>query len=342
MSTKIPKDIEITEPAILTPLTKLSKDVKEAASLLGRDEVRFIVDTYYTLQEHRIAMEAQTRSLTGKPHEVISFFAAQSRSIESQAKSVLDAYSSHDKLGRWARSIVGIGPVLSAALLAHIDLTKAPHYGNVWSFAGLNPTQKWIGRDGGAEAVAEAMTEADDDINEAVILVAAKLNRNIDTIRRMATTNKAGEKVELSAKSLASAIAKRPWNASLKVVTWKIGESFVKTSGSDDSFYGKMYAKRKSEEIMRNVAGDFAEQAAGVLREKKIGKSTEAYKHYSKGQLPPAHVHARAKRYAVKLFLSHYWQVGREILGFATEAPYPIAHLGHTDIIPPPNWPMQE
>ncbi len=122
---------------------------------------------------------------------------------------------------------------------------------------------------------------------------------------------------------------KRPWNASLKVVAWKAGESFVMVSGSG-SKYGELYAGRKEIEIAKNEAGDYADQAAAMLKRKNFKKDTEAYKHYIKGKLPPAHIHARAKRWAVKIFISNLHEVWYEHHhGKPAPSPYPLAHLGH-------------
>ncbi|MHB8491181.1 MAG: TIGR-Tas system RNA-guided endonuclease [Solirubrobacteraceae bacterium] len=131
---------------------------------------------------------------------------------------------------------------------------------------------------------------------------------------------------------------KRPWNARLKVITWKIGESFVKVSNNDGDVYGHVYAARKELETARNDAGDFAAQAAAVLAAKKIDKDTDAYKAYILGKLPPAHIHSRAKRYAVKLFLSAY----HEAAFFARydalpPLPYILTKPEHTHYRVPPN-----
>ena len=58
--------------------------------------------------------------------------------------------------------------------------------------------------------------------------------------------------------------------------------------------------------------------------------------------LPPAHLHARAKRYAVKLFLSHYHHVAYEVrTGAPPKAPYIVTHdPGHVHHIVPPHWPV--
>lgn len=263
-------------------VARLSRDLVQATQTLTPDEVRFLVDAYYTIQEDRIrsgnqvlALSAPIEGSTGapkqpEPNSVLLWLQDQSRVLENQIKRALDQYSDAQPLGRWARDVHGIGPVIAAGLLAHIDISKAPTVGHIWRFSGLDPTCQW-------------------------------------------------EKGE-----------KRPWNTRLKTLCWKIGESFVKVSGNPDAFYGQIYKQRKELETANNAAGKYADQAAAKLEKFKIGKSTEAYKHYSNGKLPPAHIHARAKRYAVKLFLAHYHEQGFILLHHQKPPlPYPIAHLGH-------------
>lgn len=263
----------------LEPVERLARDIKDAAIVLSKDEARFLVDAYYLMQEQRIRAGNQIRALTetGEPNAVLGWFSKQSETLENQVKRALDAYSGASPVGIWARSQVGIGPVLAAGLLAHIDIRQAPTAGHIWNFAGLNPGVVW-------------------------------------------------DKGE-----------RRPWNASLKTLCWKVGESFVKFSGREDCFYGKFYAKRKLEETERNDRGEFSEQARLKLERFKIGKDTDAFKAYSTGKLPPAHIHARAKRYAVKLFLSHLHHVWFELeYGEAPPKPYAIAIDGHGHYIEVP------
>jgi hypothetical protein len=123
----------------------LPRDLKEAAATLGRDEARFLVDLYYQMQDNRIRAAAQERQLrkTEEPHETLAWFTGQAETLENQVKRALDSYSSGQPLGEWAKSIYGIGPVIAAGLLAHIDIEKAPTVGHIWAFAGLDPTRKW-------------------------------------------------------------------------------------------------------------------------------------------------------------------------------------------------------
>jgi hypothetical protein len=287
--------IDIQTIIDLPAAQRLSKDLATAARTISDAEARFLVDSYYILQDGRIRAAGQVRSIeknpvaTGEvdeagnpvtmiePHDVLSWLADQNWVLETQVKRALSKYVDGHKVGNWLISIYGIGPVISAGLLAHIDINKAPTAGHIWRFAGLDPTVRW-----------EKKT-------------------------------------------------KRPWNAGLKVLCWKAGESFVKFSGNAECFYGAIWRKQKDVYISRNENGDYAERSAKILTERNYSKDTDAYAAYSKGKFPPAHIHAMARRYAVKLFLAHLHHVMHvRILEKEPPLPYPIAHLGHVHIIPPP------
>jgi hypothetical protein len=122
---------------------------------------------------------------------------------------------------------------------------------------------------------------------------------------------------------------------------WKLGESFVKVSGHERDVYGKLYLRRKAYELERNDAGLLSAQAAEKLARFRIGHDTEARKAYESGKLPPAHLHARAKRWTVKLFLAHFHQVAyRDRHGTMPPKPYVISQLQHGHEIVCPNWPF--
>ena len=126
---------------------------------------------------------------------------------------------------------------------------------------------------------------------------------------------------------------KRPWNASLKRLCWLTGESFVKVSGNKNDVYGKLYLQRKAYEAERNERGDLAEFAArrlaeDAVRKKKLDPSLKAL--LETGKLPAIALHARSKRWAVKLFLAHWHEEAyRHHYKAEPPLPYPIAILGH-------------
>jgi hypothetical protein len=126
----------------------------------------------------------------------------------------------------------------------------------------------------------------------------------------------------------------RPYSAQLKTLCWHAGQSFMKLAAREDCFYGHIYRERKVFEQRMNDEGKRADQAKLWLP--RVGKTTEAYKHYEAGRLPPSQIDGRARRYAVKLFLSHMNEVWNERLGSKPAAPFAMARLHHSDYIPPP------
>lgn len=282
--------VSVNGLAEVEPLRRLHRDLVAAHATLTSHEARFLVDAYYAQQDNRKRANSQVKSLerSGEPHEVIQWVLNSSKMIEKAIKRTLDPWTLRFPEGQWARGIRGIGPVLTAGLLAHIDINKAPTVGHIWRFAGLDPTDLW-------------------------------------------------QKGEA-----------RPWNADLKTLCWKVGESFVKVCNRDDDVYGKIYIARKALEISRNERHEFADQAAAILKAKNFFRDTTAKAAYEQGLLPDGHIHARAKRYAVKIFLSHLHHVMYEV-AFNTPPPKPYIlthpevdprHAQHVHFLSPPYWPL--
>jgi hypothetical protein len=147
--------------------------------------------------------------------------------------------------------------------------------------------------------------------------------------------------VKLDWQKIITAMSRRPWNADLKVLCWKIGDSFVKFSNHEKDVYGKVYVQRKVQEVERNDAGAFAEDAEAALRERVI-RDKDLKKTYESGRLPAGRLDLRARRYAVKLFLSHLHHVMYENhYGTLPPKPYILAHSDqHVHYLAPPNWPL--
>jgi hypothetical protein len=259
------------------------RDLRVAAESLTVEQVRYLVDLYYGWQDFRIQAGNQVSALdkSGEPAAAIAYTSQQMHRLEDDIKAMLDRYTRVEPtgMGEWAREVVGIGPVISAGLLANVKIEHCPTVGHLWSFAGLNPEARW-------------------------------------------------EKGQ-----------KRPWNARLKVLCWKMGESFIKVQNNPRDIYGKVYVARKLYEQQRNESGALADQAKAKLQRFKNGKDTDAHKAYSAGILPPAHIHARARRYAVKAFLADFWSEWyRRHFKQEPPLPYPVAHLGHVHVREGASW----
>lgn len=282
---------------------KLTKDLKEALYTMTPKQARFLVDAYYIMQDHRIRNDNQIRSMVEEPHLVLKWMGEQSGKLEKQVQLALKHYAESQHMGRWAMAQKGIGPVIASGLLAHIEMTP-------WRCS--------------------MRSEEVDACTEKEPHEGCKRER-IETAGHI--WNYAG----LNPDQQWNKGEKRPWNASLKTLAWIIGESFVKISGYEDGFYGHLYTKKKELYLAKNETGGFADAAKAKLEKFNIGKSTDAYKAYSKGKFPPAHIHAMAKRYAVKIFLSH-WHAEAYRHEFKTEPskPFAIAILGHAHFIEAP------
>ncbi len=263
----------------LDDFVQLSADLLAAARVMRGGEARDLVDGYYQVQEMRKSTGNQLRALhqADKPSlpVVLPWLHEYFRMMEKRIKRLLGEFAEADEIGRWSLSVHGIGPVISAGLLSHIDIEQAPTVGHIWSFAGLNPEQEW----------------------------------------------KKGEK--------------RPWNARLKTLCWKIGESFVKQP-ADKCLGRRLYDDRKEYEQAKNEAGDYADQATAILEKRPNHKQAASY---AQGRLPDGHIHARCKRRTVKLFLASWHHVAYEArYGEPPPKPYVVEHLGHVDVIGPASW----
>lgn len=129
---------------------------------------------------------------------------------------------------------------------------------------------------------------------------------------------------------------KRPWDARVKVIFYKVGENIImfKNRGC---FYGPIFDKMKLDETAKNEAGLFVEQAKAVVAAGRI-KSPDQLAYYKAGTLSPGHIHARARRKIIKLFLSHWHHVAYyDRYKMLPPAPYAMRELGHEDYIQPPN-----
>lgn len=130
----------------------------------------------------------------------------------------------------------------------------------------------------------------------------------------------------------------RPFNQRLKSLLWNLGETFVKKAGDPYDVYGKLINIRKRYESAKNDAGEYADFAYGYIKQCK-DKHLVQIETYRAGRLPGSHIHARGKRYAVKIFLAHVWEVWYQLeFNRIPPDPYPLAHQGHVHKLKAPFW----
>lgn len=295
---------------------KLTKDLQESGRTLSETEARFLVDYFYISQRNRIRFDGQVRAMdeTGEPNQLLGWMGDNAAVFEKQIEKALGKYTDSHPIGVWIKQQHGFGAILAAGLLAYLKIDNAPTAGHFWAYAGFDPTREW-------------------------------------------------EKGQL-----------RPWNPKLKTLMFKAGEVQIKMAGFDNNYYGKLINERLTYEWTRNFeAGSKAEEDASrdALND-TYGKTTEAWawvngcynredikKRFMAGMslaaveikdikgepgsghpmLPPSQMHGRARRFGMKIFLSHLHEVWYEH-HFKCRVPKPfvIEHLGHVHKIEVPGY----
>lgn len=260
--------------------------------------LRFLVETYYDIQKLRIMtgnrIERYTNLFNVDAKELGSVgeihLSGYQLALEKNIVLELKKELPEYKAYLWLRTVKGIGPVLSAGLIGWI--------GDIGKFDNVSKLWAFSGLAPGQK-------------------------------------RKAGEKSN--------------WNSSLKTHCWKIGESFVKNKG----YYRDKYVEFKKQDQEKHQT-PVCEKCGAVLKlvlvkkaKKGIGAKDDLetmtyqvknadgspHKHGKEKfrvQYSPAHIHARAERKTVKLFLSHLWVEWRKLEGLPVTEPYSIAVLHHT------------
>ena len=134
-------DVDV-EAQLLTELVRMDpKEVRRMGAAMSVEEARHVVNDYYRIQEQRIRTASQIRTAPeGDAMEITRHLNDQAHADENTRRLALLAYAQAHPVGRWSMAVKGIGPVIAAGLLAHIDVRKATNVGKLWRFAGLDPT----------------------------------------------------------------------------------------------------------------------------------------------------------------------------------------------------------
>ena len=315
-------DFDINNIEIQVPeVEKITKDMKNI--ILHTDtptkaELRTLVNLFYQIQDMRISISEQIRSInkelssTGTNNDanaiILSWTLKSVSAIEKGINDSLINICKNNEVGKWLLDIVGIGGVLAAGCLAYFDVTGIQYASNFISYAGLNDQNRpWLGREKSKAIINDCIKKYSSDgksIDEDVVIhIAAETQWSYDYLYENAYSKKKWNKVALE-----KACAKIPYNKNLKVHMWKIGKQFEYQKTRESSLYGHLLADRLVQEIQRNDEGLNAELAAKKLSEKNYSKDTDTYKAYIEGKLPPAEINARARRWVQKIFICHLFE----------------------------------
>jgi hypothetical protein len=333
-------------------LGKLGKDMKAAAGLLGHYEARALFDTYYRIQKMRCAANNQLTAAAGnnKPHQLSSWTERSLWGLECAIKGSLGLFAQQYRLGRWLQSLDGIGPVISAGLLTVFDMRRTTNVGSDvstvghwWSYAGCNPAQPpWVSGTPRPFSM-RAKTLVLFRMGETLI---KRANAPKNFYGPLYLQKKASLWEENTAGKFAATALQEVHDPKRKVKEETQKYVWNKGCFDPDDVRAWLAAVQEWKDTCRAIKQENAEHKKakdGITLELppepdplvpgKIGCGTP--------MLSPRHIYERARRWMVKLFISHFHEVAHwDFFGTAPPAPFVFAHptSPHVHLIAPPNW----
>lgn len=262
--------------------------------------LRTLVDIYYDFQEQRIATQLRIgasqreHSLTEDELSIygITTIFENAKVFEKDVERLIaKQIKNHALYNQYLDKITGIGPMLAAGLIAYIDdIEKFKHVSSLWQYCGYGMNRYCN------NCKKPTFMEVEYDTGTK----AKKLHPfNFCPLCD-------GETTPIIQKRISG--YQSNWNDKLKVLAWKAGTSFVKQTAKR-SKYRKLYDNIKKEEHK--------------LHPKKIKDKSRIL--YTDG-----HLHNRAMRKVVKIFLAHLWQTWRRQQGLEATEPYAKQLLHHS------------
>ncbi|NIQ15352.1 MAG: hypothetical protein GTO02_13450 [Candidatus Dadabacteria bacterium] len=270
--------------------------------------MRSLVEIYYDFQKQRIITSnrifgnVRCNDISDKELEYhgVKDLLNDAESFENRIKSLLTKQLPNFPIYKeYLAKITGIGPIISAGLIAYIDdVSKFENISKLWQLSGYGMNRYC------PNCKAPTYVTVEYENREKKKTKAKKL--------------KPFELCPVCDHATVPMIQRRVigyqsnWNDKMKVLCWKIGGSFVKQPAAK-SGYRKIYDLVKADELSKHPT-----------KEVKNGKT-----FFNKG-----HLDNRAKRKVVKTFLSHLWTRWREMEGLPVTEAYAGQLLGHSMVNP--------
>lgn len=300
-------DIPMTLPGDLSA----DSDIEAILGHIGPATARVLIDMFYSQSKVRIASENRIRAVWQNFDEsetrVLQKFYDVSSANELLIKAAIGKYVATHEMEPWLMEQTGIGTVLAGGLMAHFNIEKAPRDANMHSFAGLG---------------------------EKCVCVKGE-RRPWNAFLKSLCAYKIGESFVKNPRSFYG-----EWFVKRKAaeVVWNdcggSGNKHKSRHGVGTGMNTMEAAIRDATDIYKTPEGDrvgkykpntaawpwvnacYPKGTCGQIIQIKTLTEREAFLAKirldpGKGfpMLPPAHIHARARRWVVKLFISHLHEV---------------------------------
>ena len=338
---------------LLYPIERLQKDIIAANELTSFAEANYMVKTFYTMQELRKASVMQEKELrkATKPCNVAPYMTAQYKTLETSLKLGIEKFASEQPIGQWMLRLYGIGPILSANMLSHIDINRINNYGHLVAYAGMTATPptwgKGMKRPFNADFKTAVWKVGDTMMKFSSHPKCVHGHYYLHHKAREWRRNLNGELTQYAAEQL----TRKTYDKNTDAYFWYSGQVSAEAAAEYHrrlNLEGAHDVKGRIDFILEQMGEDKITQAeiAELQIELDLLKGNEpdikAIMADTGGtgvpMLPPAHLVSRAKRKVGVLFLSHLYEVWAGIEKGQSIDPYPMAQMGHEDYIPPPYY----
>lgn len=334
----------------------LRRFVKDSVNQMDRESIRNLVNTYYDIQGYRITLENRIRAAAENAKK-----AAEEREKAEATKDIKNNVSENSSDDEFDLFMEGFdlesddedAPEITIESdkkskskketgIREYDFNTdtLTSYSDYILSLGMRELEEFIKNALKAYVDNDPIGQWCTSIMGIGPVIAAGLLSYID-ISKCKTAGCIWSYAGITGKEVKKKGEKLNYSPKFKTLCWKIGQSFIKTSNNPKDIYGHLYKEKKQFYQDKNNSGGFAERAAEELETKKIAKGTQLHKTLSEGKLSDAHINAMSTRFAVKIFLSHLFEVWYEYYnGEKPPKPFVEAHLGHVHIISAPNRDM--
>ena len=262
--------------------------------------LRNLVDIYYDFQgqriqtQLRIAASERGNTLTKEELSIygITTIMENAQNFEKDIEKLISQQLKNYALyTQYLSKIMGIGPMLSAGLIAYIDdIEKFKHVSSLWQYSGYGMNRFC--------SLCKKSTSI--SVKYSTGKVAKKLHP-------LEECPECGNDTTPILQRRTSGYQSN-WNDKLKTHFWKCTTSFIKQSAAK-SKYRKLYDQIKKDERRRHP-------------EKIIVNKKTMYND--------GHINNRAIRKVSKIFAAHVWQTWRRQEGLEATEPYAGKLLGHS------------
>jgi hypothetical protein len=119
------------------------EDAKDAAKVLKEREAQFLCGMYLKFQKERVGIQQRTKTLPDEPNRALTFILEEFSAREENMKILMDVYTDKHPIAYEMKKIKGIGPVIAAGYVAHVDMSRVNYFGQVLSYGGYSPSVVW-------------------------------------------------------------------------------------------------------------------------------------------------------------------------------------------------------